>query len=95
MSATLQVVAMDVISIKERTKQLKDAVENIQVMLGDKEQRISDIEDVNAQMEKGMEKCDKRLATLWTRVKDLENRSQRNVRLVELKEGKEEKGKII
>lgn len=94
MSVTLQVVAMDVISIKETTKELKDAVENIQVRLGDKE-HIEDIEDVNAQMEKGKEKCDKRLETLWTRVEDLENRSQRNnVRLVGLKEGKE-KGKMI
>ena len=96
MSATLQVVAADVVSIKETTKELRDAVDNMQTRLGDVEQRISDIEDVNARMEKGMEKCDKRLETLWTRVEDLENRSRRNnVRLVGLKEGKEETGKVI
>ena len=43
-----------------------------------------------------MEKCDKRLETLWMRVEDLENRSKRNnVRVVGLIEGKEETGKVI
>ncbi|CAJ1050792.1 PREDICTED: LINE-1 type transposase domain-containing protein 1 [Xyrichtys novacula] len=96
MSATLQMVATDVVSIKETTKELKDAVQSIQVRLGEAEQRISDVEDVNTRMEKSMEKCGKRLETLWTRVEDLENRSRRNnVRVVGLKEGKEETGKVI
>lgn len=64
MSATLQVVATDVVSIKETTKKLKDTLENMQVRLGDEEQRILDIEDVNTQMGKGMEKYGKRLETL-------------------------------
>lgn len=86
----------DVISIKETTNKLKDAMENIQVRLRDAEQQISDIEDTNARMEKGMKKCNKTLETLWTRVEDLENRSWRNnVRLVGLKEGKEEVDKVI
>ena len=96
MSATLQVVATDVVSIKETTKELKDAVENIQMRLGEAEQRIADVEDVNTRMEESMEKCDKRLETMWMRVEDLENRSRRNnVRVVGLKEGKEETGKVI
>ncbi len=54
------------------------------------------MEDVNAQMEKDMKKCDKRLEALWTLVEDLENRSRRkNVRMVGLTEGKEEMGKVI
>uniref|UniRef100_A0A3Q3WCU9 L1 transposable element RRM domain-containing protein n=1 Tax=Mola mola TaxID=94237 RepID=A0A3Q3WCU9_MOLML len=57
--------------------------------------RISDMEDMYAGMEKNIEKCDKRLETLWTRVEDLENRSRRNnIRIVGLKEGKEETGKV-
>lgn len=96
MSSTLQVVATDVVSIKETTKELKDAVESIHVRLGEAEQRISDMEEVNTRMENNMEKCDKRLETLWMRVEDLENRSRRNnVRMVGLKEGKEETGKVI
>ena len=47
MSATLQVVATDVVSIKETTKELKDAVVSIQVRLGEAEQRIVDVEYVN------------------------------------------------
>ena len=93
MNATLQVVAVDVVTIKDTTKELK--VENIQIRLAVAEQQISDIEDVHAQMEKNM-KCDKKLETLWTRVEDLENRSQRNnVRLVGLKEGKEDTGDSV
>lgn len=96
MSATLQVVAMDVVSIKETTKELKDSVENVQIRLGEAEQRISEVEDVSARMEENVGKCDKKLETLWTRVEDLENRSRRNnVRMVGLKEGKEETGKVI
>lgn len=34
MNATLQVLAADVVSIKETTKELKDAVDNMQVSLG-------------------------------------------------------------
>lgn len=40
MSATLQIVAADVVSIKERTKELKDSVENILIRLGEVEQRV-------------------------------------------------------
>lgn len=56
MSATLQVVAVDVVLILDTTKELKDTVANIQVRLGEAEQRLSDVEDVSAQMEKGIEK---------------------------------------
>ncbi|CAB1420978.1 unnamed protein product [Pleuronectes platessa] len=59
-------------------KELKDAVESIQMRLGEEEQRIADVEDVNTWMEENMEKCHKRLETLWMRVEDLENRSRRN-----------------
>ena len=45
-SATLQVVVTDVVSIKETMKELMDAVESIQVRLGEAEQRIADVEDV-------------------------------------------------
>ncbi|KAL7395418.1 hypothetical protein ABVT39_016355 [Epinephelus coioides] len=92
MNATLQVVAVDVVS----TKELKDSVEDIQIRLGEVEQWILDIEDTNAEMEKNVDKCDKRLEMLWAGVEDLENRSRRNnVRMVGLKEGKEETGKMI
>lgn len=50
---------------------------------------------MHAEMKKNREKCDKRMETLWTRVEDLENRSRRNnIRMVGLKEGKEETGKV-
>lgn len=49
MSATLQVVAVDVVSIKDTTNELKDSVENIQLRLGEAEQRISDVEDMHAE----------------------------------------------
>lgn len=95
MSATLQRVAGDVVAIKETTKEQKDSVDNIQERLGEAEQRISDMEDIQAGMEKNIEKCDERLETLWARVEDLENQSRRNnVRMVGLAEGKEETGKV-
>ena len=94
-SATLQVVATDVVAIKETTKELKDAMEKVQVRLGAAEQRISDIEDMNTRVEKVIEKHDKKLETLWSRVEDLENRSRRNnVRMVGLKENKEQRGGV-
>ena len=96
MNATLKVVAADVTAIKETTKELKDAVDNIQSRLGDAEQRISDIEVANVRTERDVEKHDKQIQTLWMRVEDLENRSRRNnVRLVGLKENKEQKGKVM
>ena len=86
-------VATDVVAIKETTKELKDAMEKVQVRLGAAEQRISDIEDMNTRVEKVIEKHDKKLETLWSRVEDLENRSRRNnVRMVGLKENKEQRG---
>ena len=95
MSATLQVVAGDVVVIKGTTKELKDSVAKIQERLGEAEQQISDIEDMHAGMEKSMEKCDKRLEILRTYVEDLENISRRNnIRMVGLKEGKEQTGKV-
>lgn len=36
---------MDVVSIKETTKELKDSVEHTQVRRGEAEKRISDMED--------------------------------------------------
>lgn len=95
MSATLQLVAVDVVSIKETTKELKDSVENIQLRRGEAEQRISDVEDMHAEMKKNTEKCEERMETLLTCVEDLENQRRRNnIRKVGLKEGKEEMGKV-
>ncbi len=37
MSANMQVVAVDVVSIKKTTKELKDSMENIRVRLGEVE----------------------------------------------------------
>lgn len=94
MSTTLQVVAMDVVSIKETTKELEHSVENIQLRLGEAEQ-WSDVENMHAEMKKNIEKCEERMETLWTCVEDLENQSRRNnIRMVRLKEGKEETGKV-
>lgn len=92
MNAWLEVMPASVISIKEPTE-FKDSVENIQIrLLGEMEQWVSDVEDVNARVEKCAEKCDKKLVTFWAWVDDLENWSQRtNVRMVGLKEGKEER----
>lgn len=96
MNATLKVVAADVTAIKETTKELKEAVDNIQIRLGDAEQRISNIEDANGRLDNDVQKHDKQIQTLWMRVEDLENRSRRNnVRLVGLKENKEQKGKVM
>lgn len=95
MNATLQVVAKDVTTIKDTTKELKDSVEDIKVRLGEAEQRISDIEDASALTEAKVDKCEERLEVLWSRVEDLENRSRRNnVRIIGLKEGVEEPGKL-
>lgn len=95
MNATLQIVAKDVNTIKGTTKELKDAVEDIKVRLGEAEQRISDIEDASALTEAKVNKCEDRLEVLWSRVEDLENRSRRNnVRIIGLKEGVEEPGKV-
>lgn len=42
-----------------------------------------------------IEKCEERTETLWTCMEDLENRSRRNnIRMVGLKEGKEETDKV-
>lgn len=95
MNATLQVVAKDVTTIKDTTKELKDSVEDIKVRLGEAEQRISDIEDASALIEAKVDKCEERLEVLWSRVEDLENRSRRNnVRIIRFKEGVEEPGKL-
>uniref|UniRef100_A0AAV2LVG7 L1 transposable element RRM domain-containing protein n=1 Tax=Knipowitschia caucasica TaxID=637954 RepID=A0AAV2LVG7_KNICA len=95
MNATLQTMAADVITIKETTKELKESVESIQARMGEAEQRISDLEDSHEQASSKLEKCDKRVDVLWSRVEDLENRSRRNnVRIVSLKEGLEEQGKM-
>lgn len=49
------------------------------------------MEDMHAEVEKKMERCDKRLETLWTHMEDLENQTRRNnISVVELLEGKEE-----
>lgn len=94
-NATLQAVAKDVTTIKDTTKELKDSVEDIKVRMGEAEQRISDIEDAIALTEAKVDKCEERLEVLWSRVEDLENRSRRNnVRIIGLKEGVEEPGKV-
>lgn len=54
MRATLQVVAVDVVTIKDTTKELKESVVNIQERLREAEQRISDMEDVHAEVDKNM-----------------------------------------
>lgn len=65
-------MAASVISIKQPTE-FKDSVENIQIrLLGEVEQWVSDVEDVNARVEKCAEKCDKKLVTFWAWVEDLE-----------------------
>ncbi|KAL4008832.1 hypothetical protein ACER0C_002684 [Sarotherodon galilaeus] len=95
MNATLQLVAKDVTTIKEATKELKDSVEDIKVRLGEAEQRISDMEDASVLTEAKVDKFQKRLEVLWSRVEDLENRSRRNnVQITGLKEGVEEPGKV-
>ena len=95
MHATLQRVAMDVTTIKETTKELKDAVENVQIRLGVAEGRISDLEDTNAQTVPKLGECEKKLQVLWSRVEDLENRSRRNnIRIIGLKERLEQPGKM-
>lgn len=63
-ATTLQVVAVDVVSIKETMKELKDSVENIQLRLGEAEQRTSNVEDMHAEMKKNIEKCEERMETL-------------------------------
>lgn len=95
MHATLQRVATDIVTIKETTKELKDSVENVQMQLGEAEQRISVLEDANAQAGPKMDKCDKKVQELWSRMEELENRSRRNnIRVVGLKEGLEQPGKL-
>lgn len=95
MNATLQVVAKDVTTIKEATKELKDSVEDIKVRLGEAEQRISDMEDASVLTEAKVDKFQKRMDALWSRVEDLENRSRRNnVRIIGLKEGVETPGNV-
>nr|XP_015818022.2 LINE-1 type transposase domain-containing protein 1 [Nothobranchius furzeri] len=95
MNATLQVVAKDVTTIKETTKELKDSVEDIKVRLGEAEQRISEMEDASVLTEAKVDKVQKRLEALWSRVEDFENRSRRNnVRIIGLKEGVEAPGNV-
>lgn len=52
MNTTLHLVAGDVVTIKESAKEFKDSVANIQERLGKAKQRISDMEDMHAGMEK-------------------------------------------
>ncbi|KAK7907079.1 hypothetical protein WMY93_015691 [Mugilogobius chulae] len=95
MSATLLSVATDVATIKEITKELKDSLETVQTRVGEAERRISDLEDDNELAKTKMDTVEKKVEHLWSRVEDLENRSRRNnVRIVGLKEGLEEPGKM-
>lgn len=71
MNATLQVVAKDVTTIKEATKELKDSVEEIKLRLGEAEHRILDMEDASMLTEATVDKSEKRLEVLWSRVEDL------------------------
>ncbi|KAK7939311.1 hypothetical protein WMY93_002637 [Mugilogobius chulae] len=95
LSATLLSVATDVATIKEITKELKDSLETVQTRVGEAERRISDLEDDNEIAKTKMDTVEKKVEHLWSRVEDLENRSRRNnVRIVGLKEGLEEPGKM-
>lgn len=66
MNATLQVVAKDVTTIKEATKELKDSVEEIKLRLGEAEHRILDMEDASMLTEATVDKSEKRLEVLWS-----------------------------
>lgn len=95
MHATLQRVATDVTEIKETTKELKDAVDNVQTRLAEAEGRISELEDANNQARPKLETCEKKVQVLWSRVEDLENRGRRNnIRIIGLKERLEQPGKM-
>lgn len=95
MNATLQRVATDVTTIKDTTRELKDSVERVQMRMAEAEQRIMDLEEAHAEAGPKLDKCDKKVQALWSRVEELENRSRRNnIRIIGLKEGSELPGQM-
>ncbi|KAK7944548.1 hypothetical protein WMY93_000276 [Mugilogobius chulae] len=95
MSATLLNVATDMATIKEITKELKDSLETVHTLVGEAERCISNLKDDNELSKTKMDTVEKKVEWLWSQAEDLENQSRRNnVRIVSLKEGLEEPGKM-
>lgn len=87
MSATLQGVAADILTIKVTTTVLKNAVNNIHERLEEMEVRVSILEDTSDRLVNGNDDCDKKVEVLLNHLEELENHSKRNnVRLVGLRE---------
>ncbi|KAF7653350.1 hypothetical protein LDENG_00084040 [Lucifuga dentata] len=75
MSSTLLVVAADVSAIKETTTELKNSFNAIQERVREAEGCLASVEDTAKLLMDASKQNNKRLETLWNRVKDLENRS--------------------
>ncbi len=87
MSATLQMVAADVSTIKETTAELKTEVAAIHVRLNEVEARISQLEETSERLDAADDKRTKQVDMMWERIKALENHSKRhNVRVIGLGE---------